>query len=170
MVTYESAFRRHLSFFDRSKSGTIHYLDSLRGNLSLGLDFPVALVLSIGQHLVHGNVGLLGLRGIRVHDVKSNRTMLRGLVPSQHGGMEEGYTRTLLDAMKGKGLSEKISVWALAADSSGRVSVRNVGLYQKGKLLPEIERGRKYRNDVLPFLRGGPISYGILTNAHIIYG
>lgn len=162
---YHSPFQRHLSFFDRDSDGFIHYGDSLRGNLSIGLDFPVAAVMAFGYHLVYGNSGsiLLGpFRAIEVAKVNARRNMLEKI--DMRDISEVGLSRkrlvdmaqpsTFLDRMHINGL------WAFAASTrSSMVSKSDISKCQQGTLLWELaERRRENRDHVLPLWRGGPIS------------
>ncbi|SMQ55308.1 unnamed protein product [Zymoseptoria tritici ST99CH_3D7] len=57
-------FHRLLSFYSNRNphdSQTIRLQDSLRGNLSLGLDFPVALAVALGRHLYLKNTTFFSL-------------------------------------------------------------------------------------------------------------
>lgn len=153
---YASAFKRHLSYFDRDGNGIVTFGESLRASLALGLDFPVALISSIGLPLLYGNAGLL-YSNINVQHVKTERTMLEDVKLRQ-----ASYSRAdLLQLASGSGWIDwfhVLSLWGLAADNSGRVSSDDVSLFQRGQLLPELERRRRDRSNVLPLLRGGPIS------------
>lgn len=168
---YDTAFLQHLSLFDRDGDGLITFAESLRGNLSLGLNFPVSLAMSIGQQVVYGNAGTLHLT-IDISRVKSRRTMLSDMntePPSarkehDEGALATGHSRTmLLDHCRSGTLLDRIHVrglWALAADASGIVSAEDVRDYQQGSLLWRLEARRKFRDaqdsNVLSFFRGGP--------------
>ena len=58
------------------------------------------------------------------------------------------------------GVVEAAGLWALAADvKSGLLHGGDVELFTKGDVLKEVaERRRNSREQVLPLLRGGPIS------------
>ena len=48
--------------------------------------------------------------------------------------------------------------WALAANTEGRISGKDVRLFQKGEIMEKlVERRQMGRKDVLPFWRGGPV-------------
>lgn len=160
---YSTPFKQHLSFYDRDGDGLIYFGDSLRANLSLGLDFPVALVGAIGIQSIYGNTRpfLSGpFNVIEIDRVSSERNMLEDVdllsIPSD--GIERkalvasSGANTLLDRMHVMGL------WALAADKQGRLSSNDIRKFQKGTMLFELEKRRKDRSDVLPLRRGGPIS------------
>lgn len=82
MASMTAPFHRLLSFYaSRSNSPatqTIRLADSLRGNLALGLDFPVALAVAVGRHAYLGNTGFCSL-DIHVPSVPATRTRLEGL-------------------------------------------------------------------------------------------
>lgn len=158
-TTTSSPFLRHLSFFDRQSTGTITPLDSLRGCLSVGMDFPVSVIAMCGLHMLYGTAGFLSLTRIDISRVQQRRTMLEGFALRK-----EYYTRDdLAKAAKGMNWTDwghVMSLWTLASDSEGRVSKGDVAAFQRGEILDVLERRRKdNRSDVLPFLRGGPISY-----------
>lgn len=160
--TYQKPFQRHLSFFDRDGDGIIHYGDSLKGNLSLGIDFPVAVIMALGYHAIYGNSGsiLYGpLRPIDVHAVTSQRNQLEDIradtIPS------EGMTRqALVEAAHPTGLLDRahvVGLWALAANKDKLVSRDDIQSYQQGTMLYELAiRRRDNRDHVLPLYRGGP--------------
>lgn len=60
-----------------------------------------------------------------------------------------------------KGVEAKmdaVGCWALAAGPGGRVSGRDVRLFQRGEVMEQlVERRRVGLGDVLPFWRGGPL-------------
>lgn len=157
-----SPFLKHLAFFDRNHDGIITFGESLRGNLSLGLNFPVSLFMAVGQQLIYGNTGPLKVY-IKVDDVRSGRTMLEQLNRSE---MEkhQSYTRTELAALvRDRGIIDRVHVhglWALSADLTGNVTSQDLMAYQDGNLLEILEQRRKTRcpsnDNVLSFWRGGP--------------
>lgn len=161
---YSSPFQRHLSFFDRDNDGFIYFGESLRGNLAIGLDFPVAVGMAIGYHTIYGNTRpfFLGpFRGIEIAKVQSRRNMLENVqlddVPAWGMGR-----KTLVAASFPEGFMDRIHVnglWAFAANRAGMVSAQDIERYQQGVMLYELEKRRKDNRDhVLPLYRGGPIS------------
>nr|OQO18465.1 hypothetical protein B0A51_14179 [Rachicladosporium sp. CCFEE 5018] len=155
-------FHRLLSFYSNRSpypsTSTIRLTDSLRGNLALGLDFPVALVIAIGRHLYLRNTSLFSLN-IHVPSVKTTHTLLEGLDIDE----KRSYSRAeLMEAAKPNGwagVADAVGVWALSADvGSGRIEGADVVSFQRGTLLRELEMRRKGREQVLPLYRGGPIS------------
>lgn len=153
---YPTAFKRHLSFFDHDANGTITFTDSLKASLSLGLNFPVAVVAIIGFPLLYGNTGFLST-SVDVSNAKPERTQLEDLKLRQ-----DSYSRA--DLMQiAQGLDwinwmHILGMWALAAGNDGRVSSGDVALFQKGTLLHDLVRRRRDRSNVLPLSRGGPYS------------
>ncbi len=161
--TYTTPFKRHLAFFDRNNDGFIYLADSIRGWLSLGLNFPISLSMAMGMQVVYGNVGspLYGpLRAIEIRNVRNERYMLQRLIVADD--QKGTLTRSQLLATTKKrpfiDQAHVFGVWAIAANREGQLSSHDLKLCQKGLLLPEIERRRRDRSDVLPFSRGGPIS------------
>ncbi|EMD00303.1 hypothetical protein BAUCODRAFT_136803 [Baudoinia panamericana UAMH 10762] len=137
---------------------TIRLTDSLRGNLTLGLDFPVALAVAIGRHLFLRNTSLFSLN-VHVPSVSVTKTLLDGVPVDE----KREYTRAEIwnvAAQNGiAGQMDALGLWALASDvETGRLRGSDVVAFQRGTLFDEVERRRKGRNQVLPFWRGGPIS------------
>lgn len=160
---YPTPFQRHLSFFDRDNDGLIHFGESLRGNLAIGLDFPVAVGMAVGYHMVYGNTRpfFFGpFNAIEISRVTAQRNML------DHVKLEDVPIRgmgrkTLLAASYPEGYLDKMHVnglWAFAATHKGYISAEDINLYQQGVMLYELERRRKDNRDhVLPLYRGGPL-------------
>ena len=161
--TYHTPFKRHLAFFDRNNDGFIYLGESIRGCLSLGLNFPASLAMAMGMQVMYGNVGspLYGpLRGIEIRNVRNERYMLQRLtvVDDHKGTLTRGQ---LLDTTRKRKFIDQAHVygiWALAANQDGQLSSHDLKLCREGLLLPEIEKRRRDQSDVLPFSRGGPIS------------
>lgn len=160
---YQTPFQRHLSFFDRDNDGFIHFGESLRGNLAIGLDFPVAVGMACGYHIIYGNTRpfFFGpLNPIEISRVTAQRNMLEQVkledVPIRGMGR-----KTLLAASYADGYIERVHVnglWAFAATRKGFVSAEDINLYQQGVMLYELERRRRDNRDhVLPLYRGGPL-------------
>ncbi|KAF2154920.1 hypothetical protein K461DRAFT_266263 [Myriangium duriaei CBS 260.36] len=157
-----SPFHRLLSFFatrSSPKSQTITFLDSLRGDLSLGLNFPVAVFLAVTRHLVFRNTGAFSLT-IHVPTVKTSRVLLGGPGRFDIDENRRYGLRELVAATSGGGLVSKfdaVGCWGLIAERDGTVSGRDVRAFQRGEVMEEVVRRRRGRADVLPFWRGGPI-------------
>ena len=158
-------FQRHLSYFDYSHTGLITIPSSVRACLSIGLNFPASCMFALGMQCIYGNTGFLGLRGIRVSSVPANkqRTQLQDVPTGKTaaGTAPAIYDRAgIMSLVHGRSMMDKIHAvgfWALAANREGFVSARDVELFQKGEVLPALnERRRESREDVIPFLRGGP--------------
>ena len=154
-------FHRLLSFYSNrntSDSQTIRLYDSLRGNLALGLDFPVALAVAVGRHLFLKNTTLFSLN-VHVPSVSTKNTLLEGIPIDE----KKEYTRAeIVSAAKPNGLAgqaDALGLWSLASDvHTGMLKGEDVVSFQQGTLLDKIERRRKDRSQVLPLYRGGPIS------------
>ena len=164
--TSYTPFKRHLSFYDLDHNGVIYLSESLRANLSLGLDFPVALISAIGLQMYYGNTrpAFFGpLNGIDISRITSEqeRTMLEN-VDFTFRTVGSGFDRrNLVEGSRAVSMIDKMHVtgiWALAANKDGMVSVQDVRSCQNGSILWEIQRRRRDRADVLPLSRGGPIS------------
>lgn len=159
------AFHRLLSFFatrsPHPNTSTITFLDSLRGDLSLGLNFPIAVFLALTRHLVFGNAGPLRFN-IYVPTVRTSRKLLGG--PGAFDIDEnKRYTMGELRKVASEGPSggvvaqvDALGFWALAAGKDGRVGGGEVRAFQRGDVEGVVER-RRSRRDVLPFWRGGPL-------------
>jgi len=137
---------------------TIRLSDSLRGNLALGLDFPVALGVAIGRHLFLRNTGLFSL-SIHIPAVSMTKTLLEGVDVDE----KKEYTRAEIVRLAGKngwmGQVDALGLWALASDvQTGLLRGEDVVGFQRGTLFRDIEKRRRGRGQVLPFYRGGPIS------------
>ena len=153
-----SPFHRLLTFFaNRSPipdAKTITFYDSLRGDLSVGLNFPLALFLAVTRHVIFRNSGF----SIHVPTVQTSRKLLGG--PGAFK-IDEAKTYGPLELVGSvNGLFPKLDAfgcWALAADRQGRISGRDVRLFQNGEIMEKlVERRRTGHDDALPFLRGGP--------------
>lgn len=159
-TTNAPPFHRLLSFYSNLNpydSQTIRLYDSLRGNILLGLDFPVALAIAIGRHLFLCTSYLT--LSIHVPSVSTHKTLLDGIPINE----KRDYTRSEIVALASRngwsGQADALGLWALAADvKTGLLKGEDVVGFQKGTLLGEIERRRKDRSQVLPLWRGGPIS------------
>lgn len=187
----QTPFHRLLSFFatrsPHPNQSTITFTDSLRGDLSVGLNLPLALVLALARHLVFRTAPISSLLSpdfsIRVPDVRSQRRLLAGPGIFDIDAARDYSLRELLrvvargdarvDGGGGLGrlgalgrrvvpLVDAVGVWALAADGRGLVRGADVRAFQKGEVMEGlVERRRFLRNgghgNVLPFWRGGPI-------------
>ncbi|KAK5958513.1 hypothetical protein OHC33_000356 [Knufia fluminis] len=160
---YSTPFQLHLAFFDRNNDGYINFGEALRGNLAIGLDFPVAFGMALGYHIAYGNTSILygPFNPIEIAKVKTERNMLEHIrldeLPSR--GIDR---KTLVAAAQPIGFVDKMHInglWAFAADRQGIISSHDIGMYQKGTMLYELaERRKDNRDHVLPLSRGGPIS------------
>lgn len=157
-------FQRLLTFFARQSGPPdkqhITFMDSLRGDLSLGLDFPVALVLALTRHLIFRTSGFT----IHIPSVRSSRLLLGGPGAFQVD-TKQRYTRSELVSLARQGekgglvaQADAVGLWMLAADTKdGKVSGEEVSMFQKGEIMERIVERRRGRDDVLPLWRGGPI-------------
>lgn len=166
-MTDPAPFHRLLRFFttrlpSHPDRNLLRLSDSLRGNLALGLDFPVALTVALGRHLTLRNTRRLWSLDIHIPSVPWRRTPLDGV-----DGVDPAkeYSRAEFTRLAGReagfgARADALGVWALAADvRTGLLKGEDVLAFQKGELLERVEERRKGgREQVLPLWRGGPIS------------
>ncbi|TKA24265.1 hypothetical protein B0A50_06029 [Salinomyces thailandicus] len=156
-------FHLLLSFYSNLSphptTSTIRLQDSLRGNLSLGLDFPFALALAIGRHLWLRNTSTYFSLNIHVPSVSVTETLLEGIEVDEKKQYTCGEIVRAAGGNGWAGQADALGLWALASDvRTGLLRGEDVVRFQRGTLLEEIERRRKDRRQVLPLWRGGPIS------------
>lgn len=172
-----TAFQRHLLFFSTpTQPPRLTFLSALRAATRIGLDMPVAIILSLSLRLMYAPFPNF-FSSINIEDIprSQHRTQLENvaLPPSTSTSKsEEGYTcselLTLLnsvDSTKKMGIIEKsinqghiIGFWAMAASTkTHRVSKEDVERFQLGEWEEDVAKRRRGRNDVLPLWRGGPI-------------
>ncbi|KAK9895284.1 hypothetical protein P389DRAFT_172869 [Cystobasidium minutum MCA 4210] len=175
MSSPQHPFHRLLTFFARQNrtstsnaTNTITFIDSLRGDLSLGFNFPLSVLLSLARHLYFRNTpSLLSLK-ISIPDVKLDRKLLGGPEAYPSIRSDKAYSLSELQAIvkndtRGGGIKDRLdalSIWTMAARrKDGLVSGSDLRAFQDGTVLESIAKRRKTgRDDVLPFWRGGPIS------------
>lgn len=159
-MSTQGPFHRLLSFFARPNTPTITFLDSLRGDLSLGLDLPAAIFLATIRHLVFRNTGFWSL-SIHIPSVQTSRKLLGG--PEAIKGVDEEKRYRcgeLVGLAREAGLvaqMDAVGLWMLAAEQDGRVKGEEVRLFQRGEVMERIAERRKGLGNVLPLWRGGPI-------------
>lgn len=154
-------FQRLLTFFSNG-SPQITFMDSLRGDLSIGLDFPVALFLASIRHLVFRNTGTFSLN-IHVPTVQTSRTLLGGPDRFNVDETKRYSVSELIGLARPGGViaqADAFGLWALAAEKDGKVKGEEVRLFQRGEIMERIVERRKGRENVLPLWRGGPIIVG----------
>ncbi|KAK5087380.1 hypothetical protein LTR70_000294 [Exophiala xenobiotica] len=161
---YNTSFQRHLSFFDQNGDGFIHFGECLRGNLAIGLDFPVAVGMTLVYHVAYGNTRpfFFGpFNPIEVARVKSERNMLEHVRLNEVPAAGMGRS-ALVSSAQPAGLVDRTHVyglWAITADRQGNISPNDIKMYQEGTMLYDLaKRRRDNRDHVLPLYRGGPIS------------
>lgn len=161
-----SAFQRHLLFFGTNTTpARLTVPSATHAALSLGLDFPVAVLLSLSLRFLY----------TPVPNILSS-PCIEDLPPSRHRQQLEGinlekerYTcKDLLELLPkepGKGFLGKkldqghiVGFWAIAADTKTHVVDReDVERFQEGRWQGGVVKRRRGREDVLPLWRGGPI-------------
>jgi len=165
MSSTSSSFHRLLTFFsartNTPNKNTIRFTDSLKGDLSIGLNFPLAVILATLRHLVFGNTGFLSL-DIYVPTVRTSRTLLGGpgkfrIEEEKQYGLTELVGQVRRDGAGLVATADAVGLWALAANRQGTVSGSDVRAFQRGDVMERIAERRKGRAEVLPFWRGGPI-------------
>jgi hypothetical protein len=163
-----TAFQRHLLFFSTStQPPKLTFLSGLRAAVSLGLDFPVALILSLSLRLMYAPFPN-PLSTINIEQIPSSlhRTQL-----SDAKLDKQEYTCSELLALLGPGnggfIKHKIDqghvvgFWSMAANTrTHTVSKEDVERFQQGEWEEEVVKRRRGRDDVLPLWRGGPIWTG----------
>ncbi|KAF4554258.1 Hypothetical protein D9617_5g071350 [Elsinoe fawcettii] len=161
-----SPFHRLLTFFARRSSHpdpqTITFLDSLRGDLSIGLNLPLSLFLALTRHLIFRNTGFWSLR-IHVPTVQTSRVLLGGEDKFRFDEKREYGVRELVGSVRAQGggvveVVDALGCWGLVARRDGKVRGEEVRAYQRGEVMEMVSQRRRGRGDVLPFWRGGPIS------------
>ncbi|CAK4022537.1 Hypothetical predicted protein [Lecanosticta acicola] len=160
-------FHRLLAFYSNRNTNdtqTIRLQDSIRGNLALGLDFPVALGVAIGRHVWLKNTGFFSLN-IHVPSVTWRETPLHDVKVDEKREYTCSEIMSLAREKKGMfGAVDAMGLWALAADvKSGKLRGEDVVGFQEGRVFEKIEKRRKFRGpgeQVLPLWRGGPIWVG----------
>lgn len=181
MSSPQHPFHRLLTFFarqSRSSSATsspptsISFIDSLRGDIALGFNFPISLLLSLARHLYFRNTpsssSLLSLK-IDIPNVRLDRKLLGGPgAYSTHIKANQDYSLSELQSIikkegSGNVLKDRLDafgIWSLAARrKDGKVTGNDLIAFQEGTVLESIAKRRKTgREEVLPFWRGGPLS------------
>ncbi|EAT77238.1 hypothetical protein HBI56_180050 [Parastagonospora nodorum] len=164
-----TAFQRHLLFFSTpTQPPRLTFLSGLRAGVSLGLDFPVAVILSLSLKLMYAHFPYL-LSTINIEKIPrtSHRTQLSDAKLSK-----QEYTCSELLALLGPGtgngfIKHKIDqghvvgFWTMAANArTHKVSREDVERFQQGEWEDAVVKRRRGRDDVLPLWRGGPIWAG----------
>jgi hypothetical protein len=153
-----TAYQRQLLFFgDAHRRVTIP--SALRGALRLGLNFPLALALSLTLRALYASNPLRPINILKL-PARLHRSQL------EHAALTEpAYTRPALLALVPRaglaGLFDRahvLSFWALAARREDlRVDAADVRRFQDGGWADAVAQRRRGRQDVLPFWRGGPL-------------
>lgn len=170
-----SAFQKHLVFFSTPTTPPrLTFGSALRAGVSLGLDFPVAVLLSFSLRLLYAPFPYLW-SPIIVDNIpaSSHRTQLENATLRKE---TSGYTCSeLLSLLQqseagkhDKGwLSHKIDqghivgFWTMAANTrTHTVSKEDVERFQQGNWEDAVVERRRGLHDVLPLWRGGPIWVG----------
>jgi hypothetical protein len=137
----------------------------MRAAASLGLDFPVAVLLGVSLRILYAPFPYI-----------FSPINIERLPPSEHRAQlshakleKQEYTCSelleLLPRDPGKGFLKHtidqghiVSFWAMAADTKTHTVGRDdVQRFQRGDWAGDVARRRRGREDVLPLWRGGPI-------------
>lgn len=170
-----TAFQRHLLFFSTpTQPPRLTFLSALRAATKLGLDMPVAVILSLSLRIMYAPFPNL-FSAITIEQIPRNkhRTQLENVsLPSSTSKVEEQYTcKDLLGMLDSDSSTTKmrfvekqmnrghvVGFWAMAANShSNRVSRDDVERFQQGGWEDEVTKRRRDRSDILPLRRGGPM-------------
>jgi hypothetical protein len=164
-----TAFQKHLIFFATpTNPPKLTFLSGLRAACSLGLDFPVSVVLSLSLRILYAPFPYLW-SPINIEKIpqSSHRSQLSGakISKSEYTCLE---LLRLLDAEPKRGLLKNmidqghiVGFWAMAANTrTHTVSREDVVRFQQGEWEETITKRRLDRENVLPLWRGGPIWAG----------
>jgi hypothetical protein len=162
-----TAFQRHLLFFSTpTQPPRLTFLSGLRAGVSIGLDFPVAVILSLSLRLMYAPFPFISST-INIEEIPRplHRAQLNGAKLSK-----QEYTCSELLALlgspePGKGFIKHkidqghvVGFWTMAANAhTHKVSRDDVERFQQGEWEEAVARRRRGRDDVLPLWRGGPI-------------
>jgi hypothetical protein len=161
-----TAFQRHLLYFSTpTNPPKLTFLSGLRAAVSLGLDFPVAVILSLSLRLMYAPFPYL-TSTINVEQIP--RSLHRAQLSDAKLSKSEFTCSELLSLLKnepGKGFIKHkidqghiVGFWTMAADTrTHKVSRDDVERFQQGEWEEAVMRRRRGRDDVLPVWRGGPI-------------
>ena len=167
-----TAFQRHLLFFSTTTTPPrLTFISALRAGVQLGLDFPVAVFLSLSLRLLYAPFPFFWSPIIADKiPTSSHRTQLSSAnLPQGKNDFTCSELLTLLrDSNEGsgglKGLIDQghvVSFWTMAASARTQaVSKDDVERFQQGEWEDAVVKRRRGRGDVLPFWRGGPIWVG----------
>lgn len=177
MSTFQHPFHRLLSFFARQgrlsnstnattrNTSTIRFIDSVRGDLALGFNFPLSVLISLARHLIfRTGPGILSL-SIHIPSVKLDRKLLGGpgkfpsILSDKRYSLSEIEKLVRNDGGSLKDQLDALGIWTMAAErKDGRISGKDLRAFQEGSVLEDIAKRRRGRDDILPFWRGGPLS------------
>lgn len=166
-----TAFQRHLVFFSTpTNPPRLTFVSALKASVAIGLDFPVAVLLSLSLRLLYAPIPYFW-SPIVVDKIPQSAHRAQLSSASLPKGKSE-YTRSELLSLLGNGngnsfLKHKIDqghivgFWTMAANAkSHTVSRDDVERFQQGDWEDDVAKRRRTREDVLPLWRGGPIWAG----------
>ena len=167
MSTALTPYQTHLAFFTNLPHPQSHQTlritlpSALRASLSLGLNFPVSLLLALVLRMLYG---WSDVRGVSPSSRWHCNLLSDVSLPTAYN---KGVTRVqLLDCMRGRPAKYRwrmMGLWAVAADErTGVLSARDVEDVRKGVVYWRVAERRRVRwrdgGNVLPVWRGGPVS------------
>ncbi|CAA9957850.1 hypothetical protein PTMSG1_01429 [Pyrenophora teres f. maculata] len=171
-----SAFQRHLLFFSTpSARPRLTLTSALRASVKIGLDFPVAALLSLSLRILYApypffwapiyideiptSLHRTQLASATLPKAKPHYTcseLLALLHQSEQGGAAgKGWVKHMIDQ------GHVVGFWTMAADAGTHVvGSEDVERFQQGEWERAVVERRRGRSDVLPWWRGGPIWVG----------
>lgn len=169
-----SAFQKHLLFFSTPTTPPrLTFGSALRAGVSLGLDFPVACILSLSLRILYAPYPYVWspivvdkiptsshrtqLTSARLPKSKADYSCseLVSLLNQSENGEHKGWLAHKIDQ------GHVVGFWTMAADTQTHtVSKEDVERFQQGNWEDAVVERRRGRDDVLPLWRGGPIWVG----------
>lgn len=163
-----SPFQKHLLFFATPSSRPqLTIISALRAGVSLGLDFPVSVALSIALRVMYAPFPYFW-KPVFVDSIPASqhRTQLSSAeLPKSKANYTCSELLNILGNVDNKGFVKHkidqghiVGFWTMAANAhTHRVSRDDVERFQGGEWESAVVARRKARDDVLPLWRGGPI-------------
>ncbi|KAF2854274.1 hypothetical protein T440DRAFT_552151 [Plenodomus tracheiphilus IPT5] len=163
-----TAFQRHLLFFSTpTQPPRLTILSALRASCTLGLDLPIALLLSVSLRILYTPFPYFW-HPIVIDDIprSSHRTQLSSAVlPPSKSSFTCAELLALLGDGKRKGWVQHkidqghvIGFWSMAAGAGTNVvRRRDLEAFREGEWEGGIAERRRGRGDVVPLWRGGPV-------------
>ncbi|KAK7192617.1 hypothetical protein DPSP01_006557 [Paraphaeosphaeria sporulosa] len=143
-----TAFQRHLLFFSTpTNPPRVTILSGMRAAASLGLDFPVCVLLGVSLRIMYAPFPNI-FSPINIERIP--RSKHRAELSDARLDQQEYTCYDLLRILP--------CFWAMPASTKTHtVSRDDVERFQRGDWADKIAERRRERDDVLPLWRGGPI-------------